>query len=137
MSGPVEATIQARMRHCQAALRISPGVWRKFHAEGPGGRHIELFVGRDKNRCDAAREKACKLLRGALEREFGKKLFVDRDAGMLTHQWEPVARVLVSPHDRPAIKWNRNGIVDMGLDFASVVEAGKRCFAPKQIEWCG
>ena len=65
------------------------------------------------------------------------KLYVDRDAGVISYQWEPLARITVSPTAVPSVAWNRNCVADIGVELSRMQEVAQTTFQPKVVSRSG
>ncbi|CAK0894468.1 unnamed protein product [Prorocentrum cordatum] len=99
--GDLDATVEHRVRHAFSALRDDRGTWQRFSVDLPLGRTVQLFVGLDEKRHAQAREMAVKRAVRALSEHLGVRVFVDRDAGIIGHQWGPLVSLQMDPVEAP------------------------------------
>ncbi|CAK0817577.1 unnamed protein product, partial [Prorocentrum cordatum] len=81
---------------------------------------VEIYVGLDKKQ-DVARERACKQLEISTAEALQKDVFVDRDAGALIMQWQPISKIEGIPATRlgfvgisrrwPTSAWSERGML--------------------------
>ena len=93
--------------------RDQHGAWRSFSVAAPGGRQVEIFVSLDKNRGTVVRETSTKKVRAALASRLGKIAHADRESGICSIQWEPVAKVLVSATEPVRVQWDLAALADL------------------------
>ncbi|CAK0789633.1 unnamed protein product, partial [Prorocentrum cordatum] len=110
------------------------GIGRGFRTVITGDRAEEIFVGLDRTKQDIARERACKQLKTSLSNRLQKDVFVDREAGTLLMQWQPIAKVEVHPSDPPTVRRYVASLADLGLERAQLASAADHIFSRVPIQ---
>ena len=117
------------------ALRDQHGTWRSFAIRAPGNRRVDVFVSVDKNRGTVVRETSTKKVRAALSEKLGKAVHADRDTGICSIQWEPVAKVIVSPTEPVRVQWNLAALADLGVSRREMDDLVTSLFQRPRATW--
>lgn len=129
------------------SIRTPTGGWAPLEVERSGGGKTRLYLGEDRSQRDIARERATKRLASAVEQaKPGRRAYPSKKDGVVSVDWRPVARVVISA-DRDkdvCIEFNANVVQDMGIDKDEVrrhfelAAPVSRAAAASQAEaqWC-
>ena len=131
-----------RAKKAHSLLRLPDGSWRSHSVNAPSGESIDLFVGIDKNTKQQHTERGGKRLLKHLEAKYPTQNFgFIRREGMVTWDWQPLARALPHHDGHCDVEWN-NLVTDKGANVctfdrpaANAAVASSASFSSAGVQW--
>lgn len=102
------------------------GEWRRMSVASPAGDDIALYVGIDKNGKQQATERQGKILRQAVQEVVGGDPHLLRRDGVVTINWQPLARVEPRQHQPARVLFQGPLVQQMGVDREAIRAAFER-----------
>lgn len=121
-----------------ASVRTDTGGWRPLHIDTAGGAQSRVYLGEDKCLAQIRLEMATKRLATIISTRLsgGERVVPLRKDGVVSVDWQKVARVTVYPEAPPTIAWNRalDGVVR--FDRSEVARELAAALAPQaDVRW--
>jgi hypothetical protein len=120
-----EGLASRRANKAHMSLRGDRGVWRELYVTGPDATRFKIFVSEDKSRKQIRTETAGKRLFKSLQ-EVHPTLpsVLRRKEGMVSCNWLPVVKVLVTSADGPpTLQWVAKSVQSLSINKDAITAA--------------
>ena len=130
-----------RARKAFTMLRSADGVWIQFEVETPTGDRCKFYINEDKSKKAIATEVAARRLhKAASECMPLLKVHSVRKDGVITVNWNPVAKVSVESDGSTQVMWHKEAVEKFDIDKVAIKEkfdaASEGRISSSTVQWC-
>ena len=132
-----------RLNKFMDMLRGPAGDWRELGASTPTGKHVKIYVNRDRNPRQVKEETLGKRLQKAVLQQLERKgtpmhtYFKKRDNTLFVN-WEPVAKLIVEGPEVFTVRWNLSAADPLQLDRDAIVASLDNAReSANPVQWSG